>query len=588
MENLIRSHLQIMELPPGKLAGNCEEWPCSSEAENSSQTVGERKNILLAATTQAPIQEGIVHSPYKQSKTVLLSFSEFLTEKLRPHGNRIALTDGERSVTYKQLLKKFRCCAAMFQAHHVGPGDKVYCHLENSIEAFVALYSIGVAGATVVLSDPEYKEGEVQQHMKNCDATCVVTDLRHSFKFSPGDRDNGIKAYFAVGDVPGFISISNFDTYNEEDYQEVRRCPGRVLVMAYTSGTSGQSKSVEITEERFLRKVCGMEVTGLYSADDVCLACEYLTIYLSFSFNFKFICCGARLVISDKYWSVRDFLSTAKNEKVSFLMTTPSVLYLLASAVAATGTRLPSLRKVVSLGGTLPKSTAGLVISALKPTEFRNVYGLSEASGVVCCPPAGQLCFDSVGFPVADTQVKICDPKSKKTMAPLERGEIMVRSPNMMVGYYNHCEATAAALDVDGWLCTGDMGYYDVSGLLFVTERLKSVIKCLDTKVEPFEVEQCVLELHYVAEVAVLGVAHPVLGEAPAAIVVLRREWKAEKQCHIAKRIKEHVAERLAIYKGLHGGIAFAEELPKNRRGKLLKHLLMTEFVKLKKAGTFY
>ncbi|KAH7940912.1 hypothetical protein HPB49_007878 [Dermacentor silvarum] len=115
-------------------------------------------------------------------------------------------------------------------------------------------------------------------------------------------------------------------------------------------------------------------------------------------------------------------------------------------------------------------------------------------------------------------------------MAPLERGEIMVRSPNMMVGYYNHCEATAAALDVDGWLCTGDMGYYDVSGRLFVTERLKSVIKCLDTKVEPFEVEQCVLELHYVAEVAVLGVAHPVLGEAPAAIVVLRRDWKAEEQ----------------------------------------------------------
>ncbi|KAH7977975.1 hypothetical protein HPB49_004109 [Dermacentor silvarum] len=269
-------------------------------------------------------------------------------------------------------------------------------------------------------------------------------------------------------------------------------------------------------------------------------------------------------------------------------MTTPSVLYLLASAVVATGTRLPSLRKVVSLGATLPKNTAVFVISAFKPTEFRNVYGMSEASGVVCCVPAGQICVDSVGFPVADTQVKIIDPKSQRTMPPLERGEIMVRSPNIMVGYYNDCETTAAALDADGWLRTGDMGYYDASGRLFVTERLKSVIKCLDTKVEPFEVEQCVLELPCVAEVAVLGVAHPVLGEAPAAIVVLQRKWKGEEPGHIAQRIKEHVAEKLAVYKGLHGGIVFAEELPKNRSGKVLKRHLKTEFVKLKKAGTFY
>ncbi|XP_075538603.1 uncharacterized protein LOC142573002 [Dermacentor variabilis] len=580
MENLIRSHLQMLEHLPEKCAGSCEEWSCNSTTENFQES--------QMTTMQAPVQDGIVHSPYKQFEPVQLSFVDFLTEKLRPHGNRIALTDGEKSVTYKELLKQFRCCAAMFQAHSVGPGDKVYCHFGNSIEGLVVLYSIALAGATVVLSDPEYKEGEVQQHMKNCNATHVVTDFRYSFKFSPRDQANSIKACFAFGDVPGFISISNFDTYNEEDYQEVRSCPGRILAMTYTSGTTGRSKIVEIAEERFLGKVYATEATGLYSADDVFLACEYLTIYLSFSFNFKFLCCGVRLVISDKYWSVDHFPSTVKDEKVTLLMTTPSVLYLLASAVAATGTRLPSLRKVVSLGATLPKSTAAFVISTLKPREFRNVYGLSEAGGDVCCPPAGQLCFDSIGFPVPSTQVKVIDPESHRPMPPLERGEIMVRSPNIMVGYYNDREATAAAIDADGWLRTGDIGYYDVSGRLFLTERLKSVIKCFDTKVEPFEVEQCVLELHCVAEVAVLGVTHPVLGEAPAAIVVLRGKWQPENHGDIAQRIKEHVRERLAVYKGLHGGIAFAEELPKTTRGKVLRRLLMTEFVKLKTAGSFY
>ncbi|XP_065295546.2 luciferin 4-monooxygenase-like [Dermacentor albipictus] len=173
-------------------------------------------------------------------------------------------------------------------------------------------------------------------------------------------------------------------------------------------------------------------------------------------------------------------------------------------------------------------------------------------------------------------------------MPPLERGEIMVRSPNIMVGYYNDREATAAAIDADGWLRTGDIGYYDVSSRLFLTERLKSVIKCFDTKVEPFEVEQCVLELPCVAEVAVLGVTQPVLGEAPAAIVVLRGKWQPENHGYIAQRIKEHVTKRLAVYKGLHGGIVFAEELPKTTRGKVLRRLLMAKFVKLKTAGSFY
>lgn len=580
MESLIRTELGKLELLPEVTAISFKEWNHHSKEEGFHD--------CKKATVQTEIREGIVHSPYKTPRIVQLSFFEFLEESLRAHGDKIALTDGEKTVTYKQLLKKLRCCAALFQAHNVGPGDKVYCHFENSIEAFVALYSIGVAGATTVLSDPEYKEGEVQEHMKNCKATHVVTDLRHSHKFNARGQRSPVKAYFAVDDVPGFVPICNYATYNEEDYRGVTRNPDRVLIMAYTSGTTGQPKSVEITEERFLRKVCGMEVTGIYTANDVCLACEYLTIYLSFSFNFKFICCGARLVISDKYWSVHEFISTATSQKVSLLMTTPSVLYLLASAVAVTGTKLPSLMKVVSLGATLPKSTAGLVLSTLKPKEFRNVYGLSEASGVVCCPPSGETCFDSVGFPVADTQVKITDPQSGKAMPPLQRGEIMVRSPNIIIGYYNHTKPTDAAVDEDGWLRTGDVGYYDHSGRVYVTERLKSVIKCLDTKVEPFEVEQCILESGYAAEVAVLGVPDAVLGEAPAAIVVPRQELKEEERLHIAQLIKDHVAGRLAVYKGLHGGIVFAEQLPKNNRGKVLKRHLVAEFVKLKKLGIFY
>ncbi|KAH9367889.1 hypothetical protein HPB48_017532 [Haemaphysalis longicornis] len=155
--------------------------------------------------------------------------------------------------------------------------------------------------------------------------------------------------------------------------------------------------------------------------------------------------------------------------------------------------------------------------------------------------------FESVGFPVPDTMIKIVDRNSGEKLGALSRGEILVHSPNVMRGYYKNSDASAATLDKEGWLRTGDIGYYDHYGRVFVTGRAKSVIKCLDTKVEPFEVEQCILELQCVAEVAVLGVTHPFFGEAPAAIVVLKQEHLRQQtqqsvyRC-LAPCIKNHVA----------------------------------------------
>ncbi|XP_077484941.1 uncharacterized protein LOC144094947 [Amblyomma americanum] len=579
MEALIKPHLQGLHHIKEPHVVHCEELAIDSTADDSATT--------KKPTLRVKIKGGTVFSPYDSANEVPSSLYALITERLSCHGNKTALIEGNRAVKYNELMSKLRRYAAGFQAHGVGPGDRVYCHCGNSIESFVALYSIALAGATIVLSDPEYKTGEVQKHMKDTDATHILTDVTHAFKFNNDGKPSPIKAHFATSSLPGFISVCSFDAYGEDDYKKVEPEPARTIVMAYTSGSTGAPKNIEITEGRFVRKICGMGATGIYAADDVCLACEHLTIYLSFSFNLKFICCGAVLVISSKYWSVPDFIQTAGSNQVTLLMTTPSVLSLLANGVIAAGVRLPSLKKVVSLGAVLSKTTAMLVQSAFSPSEFRNVYGLSEASGVVCCPGPGQISPDSVGFPVAETEIKVVDTKTGSVLGPKECGEILVRSQYIMTTYYKNSQATAAAIDADGWLRTGDIGYYDASGRLFVTGRLKSIIKCMDTKVDPFEVEQCLLELKPVAEAAVLGVPHPFFGEAPAAIVVLQEGYAGDLE-QLSRQLKDHVAGKLAVYKQLYGGIAFATKLPKNRRGKLLRRCLLDEFLNFQKLSPIY
>lgn len=207
--------------------------------------------------------------------------------------------------------------------------------------------------------------------------------------------------------------------------------------------------------------------------------------------------------------------------------------------------------------------------------EFLQGYGLTEASPVVLMQYSGLTKYASVGAPTPSTEGKIVavdDPK-RIGLGPNETGELLIRGPQLMKGYLNNKEATAEVLTEDGWLRTGDCGYYDDKGLFFITDRLKELIKVKGFQVPPAELEEVVRSQEGVFDAAVVGAPHPKYGEIPRAFVVRRPGSNVTEQ-----EIKDYVASKVAKYKKLEGGVIFLDAIPKNASGKILRRQLKEKY----------
>ncbi|KAL1428730.1 hypothetical protein MTO96_016945 [Rhipicephalus appendiculatus] len=204
--------------------------------------------------------------------------------------------------------------------------------------------------------------------------------------------------------------------------------------------------------------------------------------------------------------------------------------------------------------------------SSFQLDELRNSYGMTEAGGCMTFPPKGEVSCSNVGFPLPGARMKIVGPESSKILGPMDCGEVLFDTPCAAIGYCGHLEDTVTITDEQGWIHTGDLGYYDHDGRLFLCGRLKTMIVCQRRKVSPVNIEHCLLEHTAPEEVAVIGVPAPDGDEFPAAVVVTKPGYSRDHQ--LADDLKRHVAERMPSYMHLHGGVYFADALPKNSLGK--------------------
>ncbi|XP_037561504.1 luciferin 4-monooxygenase-like [Dermacentor silvarum] len=213
---------------------------------------------------------------------------------------------------------------------------------------------------------------------------------------------------------------------------------------------------------------------------------------------------------------------------------------------------------------------------------MRNAYGTTETCGLLTLPPRGERCYDNVGFPFPGTRVKVVDAGSGAVLGPMEEGEVLVHSPSVMKGYYNVAAETDAVIDAQGWLHTGDLGFYDEDGRLYLVDRVKFTLDCFGRKACPCEIENCLMEHPDVAEAAVLGVPSEVAGVVPAAIVVLRSRCENRGQ-ELAEELKAHVAARLSPWKHLYGGVYFTDVIPRTETGKMQRRDLPTLILSLQR-----
>jgi acyl-CoA synthetase (AMP-forming)/AMP-acid ligase II len=272
-------------------------------------------------------------------------------------------------------------------------------------------------------------------------------------------------------------------------------------------------------------------------------------------------------VVTLPRFDLGQFLATMEYHKVTRAYVVPPIVLALAKHPAVDNFDLSSLKVIMSgaapLGAELSEACATrlgcLVMQGYGLTETSPVTHINEESEKGNKP-------GSIGPPVPNTEAKIVDPESGDERRPNEHGEVWIRGPQVMRGYLNNDAATAATIDGDGWLRTGDVGYVDEDGYFFLVDRLKELIKYKGYQVAPAELEALLVSHPAVADAAVVPASDEEAGEVPRAFIVLNQPATADE-------LMGYVAERVAPYKKIRH-VEFVDEIPKSASGKILRRFL--------------
>ncbi|XP_049274216.1 luciferin 4-monooxygenase-like [Rhipicephalus sanguineus] len=230
-------------------------------------------------------------------------------------------------------------------------------------------------------------------------------------------------------------------------------------------------------------------------------------------------CAGATIIITPPPMD-NDFFDKIDEYQVQVVCCFPAMLTRISLVLEETGRQMASVKKVLCAAASIPRKVGERILRHLNLTDFKNCLGCSEGLSPYCVPPPGETAFECVGFPSSNVRIKVVDPDSGRALGPGEHGEIWVQTPSATPGYVLHDGQLQRVVDDNGWLHTGDIGYYNQDGRFFVVERLKSIIKCRDYRVFPHELE-AILNTHpAVIEACVVGIPDDEVTEAPTAFVV--------------------------------------------------------------------
>ncbi len=485
-----------------------------------------------------------------------------------------ALVTAERTLTFSGLLDKVRRAAAAMVGLGVGTGDRVAIWSPNTWHWVVACLATQYAGAIVVPLNTRYTAGEAADILARTEAPLLIgmgqflghdrvaeldrgrlPALRHIVRVPVDSADGTWDEFVAGGDDTKALATADAraEAVRGDDVSDI----------LFTSGTTGRSKGVLCAHRQSLAASAAWAACGEVTSAD-----RYLCInpfFHNFGYKAGILAClqtGATLIPMLTYDPERT-MGAVEEHRATVLPGPPTIYQTLLDHPRRRDFDLTSLRFAVTGAAVVPVVLIERMQSELDIDIVLTAYGLTEASGF------GTMCRtddDAVtvattcGRPIADFELRIDNPDGQTGA-----GEVLLRGPNVMLGYLDDPEATAAAIDGDGWLHTGDVGNVDAAGNLRITDRLKDMYICGGFNVYPAEIEQVLARLPGVAEAAVIGVPDERLGEVGKAFVVRLPGSDLDEPAVIA-----YTREHLANFK-LPRSVEFIEILPRNPGGKVVK-----------------
>lgn len=488
------------------------------------------------------------------------------------HPGRTAIVGDDRRIDYAGFWREAQGFAHALRVRGLQPGERVAILLPNRIEAAVACYGAWLAGGIAVPLNAQARERDFQAWLAHCDARHVVFETRH------GDAVTAIDAADAMGaqaierwSIDGDHPLAGASASHEDacGIDPAGIASDDIALILYTSGTTGAPKGVTLSHGNLLANADA--VVRYLALDERDSVLSILAFYYAYgaSVLHTHLMSGGCVVLAQNLLFPHLLMDTIARERITGFSGVPSTFALLLERVKLADYDLSSLRYLTQAGGAMSPVLARRLRAALPDARLFVMYGQTEATSRLTYLPPERLDekLGAVGIPVDGVELRIVREDGHDAEMG-ETGEVRVRGPNVMRGYWKNADATAAVL-VDGWLRTGDLGHLDADGVLWLAGRRSDMIKTGAHRVHPGDIEDVIAEIPGVSEVAVVGVDDNVLGQVIKAFVVA-----PGLPLNSGNHIKAHCRERLATYK-IPRDIAFVSALPRTASGKVRRAALL-------------
>jgi acyl-CoA synthetase (AMP-forming)/AMP-acid ligase II len=520
----------------------------------------------------------IFRSLYPKIELPPMPLTPFVLARARERGDKPALVDAVsgRAITYRQLDEAVRRVAAGLVARGFSKGDVFAIYSPNTPEYAIAFHAVSLVGGTLTTLNPLYTPEEAAHQLSDARAKYLLTVPALFDKAREAAAHGGVEELFVFGECEGataFDALYATDGAGAwSDAPPVEIDPAAdVVVLPYSSGTTGLPKGVMLTHHNLIANTLQVQACELIKESDtlVCVLPLFHIYGMVVIMNVG-LYEGARIVVMPRF-DLETFLKVLQDYGVTLAHVVPPIMLALAHHPSVDNYDLSKLRTLFSGAAPLSEQLARACRERLG-CDIRQGYGMTETSPAIHLTPArfDWSNYGSIGQCVPSTECKIVDVETGEPLGCGREGEICMRGPQMMKGYLNRPEATAATIDPDGWLHTGDIGYCDENGHFFIVDRLKELIKYKGMQVAPAELEALLLTHPSVGDAAVVPVRDEEAGELPKAFVVRR----AGAENAAAEELMAFVAARVAPYKKIRR-LEFIERIPKSASGKILRRLLV-------------
>ncbi len=490
----------------------------------------------------------------------------FVLRKAVQLADRPALIDGPsgRVITYAGLSDAIHRLAGGLQAMGFGPGSTLALLAPNCPEYAMVFHACAVAGGTVTTVNPTYGANEVRFQIMDAQASLVITIPAFIDTARAAMTGTAAAELIVIGGADGVRSLDQL--MGEPIDQVPVDVHEAIVVLPYSSGTTGMPKGVMLSHYNLVANILQTNAAIEYQPGDAALA--FLPFFHIYGMQVLMNCLLAQgvTVVTMPRFDLEQALSLVQQHRIAHFYAVPPVVLALAKHPLVDRYDLSSLRSVFSGAAPLGGDVAAAAAARIGCPVVQG-YGMTELSPVSHITVLGQFKPGSSGVTAPNTQTRIVDQQGNDCPVDQE-GEVWIKGPQVMKGYLNNPEATAATIDANGWLHTGDIGRIDADGHLTVVDRLKELIKVKGFQVPPAELEALILTHPKVADVAVIGIPDEESGEIPKAFVVLRAGESAS-----AEDIRQFVQGHVATYKQIRL-VSFVDAIPKSASGKILRREL--------------